>query len=129
MNEEFQFRISQDEMRHIFESAEGRMGYNPEFAEKHKKAIQGYPYFKTEKEALENAIKMMKEKPANYQIWAKIDKGDDGIFRIQDWWIVTDDGKVKLAADYIGMALMYDDLRLDRIIDKNIKIDDVVAYW
>jgi hypothetical protein len=129
MNEEYQFRISQIEMRMLFESAEARMGYNPEFAEKHKKAIQEYPYFKTEKEALENAIKMMKEKPANYQIWAKIDKGDDGIFRIQDWWIVTDDGKVKLAADYIGMALMYDNTRLGKIINNNINIDDVVAYW
>ena len=127
-NKAYQFRISQEEMRDLFESADGRMGYNPEIADKHKKLIQEYPYFKTEKEALENAIKMIKEKPDNYQIWAKIEKGDDGIFRIQDWWLVTDDGKVKLAADYIGMALMYDNTRLGRIINNNIKIDDVVSY-
>ena len=71
---------------------------------------------------------MIKEKPDNYQIWAKIEKGDDGIFRIQDRWLVTNDNKVKLAADYIGMALMYDDVRFCKIIDNNIKIDDVIAY-
>ena len=128
MYKEYQFRIGQDEMRYLFESAEGRKDYHPEIADKHKKVIQDYPCFKTEREALENAIKMIKDKPTDYQIWAKIEKGDDGIFRIQKWWLVTNDGKIKQSAEYIGMALMYDNSRLQTIIDNNIKIDNVVAY-
>lgn len=126
---DYRFRISQDELKRLYENAKSRMEINPDITAKHTKVIEGCQSYQSEKEALEAAIAMMKEKPANYQIWAKVEKGDDGIFRIQDWWIVTDDGKTKLAADYIGMALMYDDIRLNRIINKNIKVDDVVAYW
>lgn len=126
---EYRFRISQDELKRLYENAKSRMEINPDITSKHTKVIEGCPFYQSEKEALEAAIKMMKEKPANYQIWTKFEKGDDGIFRIQDWWIVTDDGKTKLAADYIGMALMYDNVRLNRIVNNNIKVDDVVAYW
>ena len=125
----YQYRIGQDEMKRLYEAAKGRMDTNLEFADEQKEIIANYPYFKTEKEALQNAIKLIKKNQSDYQIWAKIEKGDDGIFRIQNWWIVTDDGKTKMAADYIGMALMYDDIRLSRIIGNNIGINDVVAYW
>lgn len=125
----YQYRISQDEMKRLYEAAKGRMDAHLEFTDEQKEIIANYPYFKTEKEALQNAIKLIKKNQSDYQIWAKIEKGDDGIFRIQNWWIVTDDGKTKMAADYIGMALMYDDIRLSRIIENNIGINDVVAYW
>lgn len=125
----YQYRISQDEMKRLYEAAKGRMDAHLEFADEQKEIIANCPYFKTEKEALQTAIKLIKKNQSDYQIWAKIEKGDDGIFRIQNWWIVTDDGKTKMAADYIGMALMYDDTRLSRIIDNNIGINDVVAYW
>ena len=116
-------------MKRLYEAAKGRMDAHLEFADEQKEIIANCPYFKTEKEALQTAIKLIKKNQSDYQIWAKIEKGDDGIFRIQNWWIVTDDGKTKMAADYIGMALMYDDTRLSRIIDNNIGINDVVAYW
>lgn len=116
-------------MRYLYENANGRMEAHPEFADERKKIIQGCSYFKTEKEALESAVKLTKETQSNYQIWVKFEKGDDGIFRIQNWWIVTDDGKTKMAADYIGMALMYDETRITTIINDNVKVDDVVAYW
>lgn len=125
----YQYRISQDEMSRLYEAAKGRMDAHLEFTDEQKKIITKCPHFKSEKEALETAIKLIKKTHSDYQIWAKIEKGDDGIFRIQNWWIVTDDGKTKLAADYIGMALMYDDIRLSRIIDNNVTIDDIVAYW
>lgn len=116
-------------MKRLYEAAKGRMDAHLEFADEQKEIITNCPHFKTEKEALQNAIKLIKKNQSDYQIWAKIEKGDDGIFRIQNWWIVTDDGKTKMAADYIGMALMYDDIRLSRIIENNIGINDVVAYW
>lgn len=52
----------------------------------------------------------------------------DGVYRILNHWLVTDDGKIKQSAEYIGMALMYDETRLERIINNGIKIDDVIAY-
>lgn len=40
---------------------------------------------------------MEAKNPYSCQIWAKVEKSDD-IYRIVNWWIVTDDIKVKLAA-------------------------------
>ena len=125
---EYQYRMSQDELAFTYENAQARMNANPEFADKHKKAIQAISSFKNEKDALKAAIDIMNEKHSECQIWAKIEKVDD-IYRIQDYWITIDDGLVKQSADYIGMALMYDTLRLRRIIRDKVKIDDVIAYW
>ena len=114
-----QRRIGQEQLKYTYESAQGRMAAHPERAERDKKIVQEYSYFRTEKEALEFAIKQMKERCSHYQIWAKIEKGEDDIFRIQNWWIATDDCKVIMAAEYIGMAHMYDWSRLVKIIDEN----------
>lgn len=116
-------------MEYLYQSARGRMEANPEAAEKYQEIIQNFPRFKTEKEALQRAINLIKKTRSDFQIWAKIGKGDDGIYRVQDWWIVTDDAKIKQAAEYIGMALMYDDVRFARILRDNAKIGDVVSYW
>lgn len=127
MVQDLRYRISQDEMKYTYESAKARMDCHVEHANKQKDIIAKHSFFKTEREALQAALK--NENLFDYQIWAKIEKGEDGIFRIQNKWIVTDDVFVKLAAEYIGMALMYDDIRFHRIIYNNIKIDDIVAYW
>lgn len=125
---EYRFRISQEELNYIYENAKGRIDANPDIAEKHKKEIEKYPFYKTEKEALQAAIKMRKNNHYGCQIWAKIEK-NDGVYRIVNYWLVTDDGKIKLSADYIGMALMYDERRLQKIINNNIAIDDIIAYF
>lgn len=126
---EYRFRIEQDELKRIFETATERMDAHPDIADKHKDVIEKCHSFKNEKEALEAAIALKKaDELSNCQIWAKIEKDAD-IYRIVDWWLMTDDWKVKQAADYIGLALMYDDMRLQKIIDNHVKIDDVVAYW
>ncbi len=127
-NMEYRYRIGQADLARIYENAKARMDANTEIAEKHKKAIREHSSFKSEKEALQAAIKLRKENHWGCQIWASVEKVD-GIYRIQNYWLVTDDGKTKLSADYIGMALMYDEARLLNIIDNNVKIDDVVAYW
>lgn len=129
MVQDLRYRISQDEMRYLYESAKARMDFHVEHANKQKDIIAKQPYFKTEKEALQEALKLKKKTKSNCQIWVEIEKGDDDIFRVQNKWMVIKDGKVKLAAEYIGMALMYDDIRFNRIIYNNIKIDDIVAYW
>ena len=112
---DYRFRISQDELEYTYENAKGRMAAHPDFAERHNNIIQEHPHFDSEKEALEAAIKMENENPYTCQIWAKVEKVDD-IYRIQDYWIVTDDVKIKTAADYIGMVQMYDETRLQNII-------------
>lgn len=125
---DYRYRIGQDDLKHIYETAKERMKANREFADKHQEVIAKHRFFNTEIDALQYTIDKMKNEPSNYQIWAKIEKEKD-IFRIQEWWVVTDDWKVKQSADYIGMALMYDETRLNRIIREDVKIDDIVAYW
>ncbi len=128
MNMEYRYRINQDDLARIYENAQARMDANPEIAEKHKKEIREHSSFKSEKEALQAAIKLRKENHWGCQIWASVEKVDD-IYRIQNYWLITDDGKTKLSADYIGMALMYDETRLLNIIDNAIPIDEVIAYY
>lgn len=125
---DYRYRIGQDALKFLYATAQERMKTNREYADKHKAVISKQHFFNTEKEALQFAIDKMKNEPCNYQIWAMIEKAGN-ILRIQERWFVTDDWKVKQAADYVGMALMYDETRLSRIIIENIKVDDVVAYW
>ena len=129
MNKNLRYRISQEEMKYTYESAKARMDFHVDYANKQKDIIAKHPYFKAEKEALQEALKLIKKTKSDCQIWAEIEKGDDDIYRIQNKWIVIEDGKIKLAAEYIGMALMYDDIRFNRIINNDIPIDEVIAYW
>ncbi len=112
------FRINQSEFAYIYENAQVRMRYNPDIAAKHKKEIEKYPFYQSEKEALQYTLDMMNKEYSNYQIWAKVGK-DDEYYYIQDYFIATDDNLIKQAADYIGMALIYDGTRLQTIIDNN----------
>lgn len=121
------YRISQNELEYAYETAQRRMACHKEYTEKFKNIINGIEYFKTEKEALTHALAMFK-KGIRCQIWAKVEKDDD-VYRILNYWIVAEDNFVKQAAHYIGMALMYDEVRLTGINIDNINIDDVIAYY
>ena len=123
------FRINQDELKYVYKSAKARMEYHPDLAEKYLKDIQEYSHFDSEKEALETAIRIKKEKQSICQIWAKVEKTDDGIYRIDNWWIASDDCDILIAAEYIGMAQMYDRARIQNIINSDSKIEDVIAYY
>jgi hypothetical protein len=120
-------RMSQDELAYTYEHAQARMDAHPEYADKHKKIVQAHSFFKSEKEALQAAIEQRKNNQWGCQIWAMIEK-TDGVYRILNHWLVTDDGKIKQSAEYIGMALIYDETRLERIINNDVKIDDIIAY-
>lgn len=125
---DYRYRASQDELKRVYEHAKARMDAHPEFAEKHKKVINELPYYTSEKDALQAAIKLWEKEPRRTQIWAKVQKVDD-TYRIEKFWFVINDGKIKSSADYIGMILMYDEIRLSNIIDGGVSIDDVVAYY
>ena len=119
--------MSQDELAYTYEHAQARMDAHPEYADKQKLIIQAQSFCKSEKDALQAAIEQRKDNHWGCQIWAMIEK-TDGVYRIINHWLVTDDGKIKQSAEYIGMALMYDETRLERIINNDVNIDDIIAY-
>ena len=111
----YRYRMSQDELAYTYEHAQARMYAHPEYANKQKEIIQAQSFFNSEREALQAAIEQVKNNHWGCQIWAEIEKAD-GVYRILNRWLVTDDGKTKQSAEYIGMALIYDETRLERII-------------
>lgn len=86
----------QGELRYVYEAAQARMKFHPEVAEKFKRIIKEYPYYKTLEEAVLTANKTDKD------IWAKIRKNKE-FYDIQDYFIVSNDNRVLQAAEYIGM--------------------------
>lgn len=128
-NEDLRYKplMNQDVLAFTYNSSKDRMEYHPDIARKYSRIIQKHAYFKTEKEALEAAVNMKNSGSFGCQVWAKIGR-DEEYFYIENYFILTDDNQVKLAADYIGMFLIYDDRNLSYIINDNVRIDDVVAY-
>lgn len=100
---EDKFRMSQDELAYIHQNAQSRMKYNPDIAEKYKRIVDKYPFYTSEKEALQAAHDINNREHRGCQIWAKIGK-DDEYYYIRDYFIATDDNVIKQAAEYIGMA-------------------------
>ncbi len=127
-NVDYRFRIGQDELTTLYNAAQARAKAHTEIADKYQAVIRECPYFESEKEALQSAIDLMKKEYSDFQIWAQIEKVED-IVRLKNLWIVTDDWKVKQAAEYLGLALMYDSTRLQNIVYDNVSIDNVVAYY
>lgn len=123
------YRISQEQLKYIYESAKTRMEYNSERALKAVSIVNNYQHFVSEKEALEFAVQKMRKKLSRYQIWVKVEKGEDGIYSVQNWWLSTDDIRTIEAAEYIGMAQLYDASKILSVINADIPIDDVVAYY
>jgi hypothetical protein len=124
------WRIGQEELKNIYESAQVRMKFNPERATKTTKIVNNHAHFSTEKEALEFAIEQMtKHKYACYQIWGRVEKDENDVYILTNWWLSTDDVEVLESAEYIGMAQLYDGSKILSIIDANIPIDNVVAYY
>ena len=123
------FRIAQKELKYIYENAQARMEYNSKRSAKATNIVNNHPHFNTQKEALEFAVEQMKTNAAWYQVWAKVEKGEDDIYKVQNWWLSTDDSKVLESAEYIGMVQTHDGSMILSIIDNNIPIDDVVAYY
>lgn len=125
--EEYKYIIRQINLSHTYESAKRRMEAHPDLAEKYKKAIQQHPSFKSEKEALEVAIDMVKKNNYRCQVWAETGKDEEFYFIKKELWWVIDDPHIKVAADYIGMTLVYNNDSLHAIIYDKTNIDDMVA--
>ena len=98
--------LSQDEMKYVYESAEGRMECHPELAEKYRKIIDNYSFYTDKNTAIEKAIELSKSNQRHYQVWAKVGK-DEEYYYIEDFFIVSNDYKILIAAEYIGMEQIY----------------------
>lgn len=94
--------LGQDELKYVYESAKERMDYHPDYAEKYRKMIDKVPFFKDREEALKIANYMRKNGCSGCQVWAKVGK-DEEYYYIEDYYIVSANNFIKMAAEYIGM--------------------------
>ena len=99
-------RISQGELKYVYESAQARMAYNPEIAAKYKKIIEEHPFYESEEEAMKVALDKRNSGRWGCQVWAKIGV-DEEYYYIQSYYVVSDDNRVKQAAEYIGMDQIF----------------------
>lgn len=122
----YEMVTSQINLSHTYEVAQTRKRLYPEIAKKYEEAIQKHPHFNSEREALEVALDMVRKENYRCQVWANTKK-DEEFYYIEGGWLVTDDPKIKNAADYIGMSLVYDNGQLWSFIDDGLEIDDIIA--
>ena len=63
MADDYYYRIStsQDQLRYAYEDGQNHMKYHPDVVEEYRQIIEKHPHFKSEKEALQYAIKLYKE--------------------------------------------------------------------
>lgn len=100
-------RLGQDTMKLMYAAAQGRIKHHPEYAAEQEEIINKQLFFKTEREALDFALNQKgSSSGTGYQIWAKIGR-DDEYFYLQDYYIVTDDNRIKTAAEYVGMVMLF----------------------
>ena len=99
-------RISQGELKYVYESAQARMEYNPEIAAKYKKIIAEHPFYESEEEAMKVALDKRNSGRWGCQVWVKIGV-DEEYYYIQSYYVVSDDNRVKQAAEYIGMDQIF----------------------
>jgi hypothetical protein len=87
---------------YVYEDRKILAEVHPEVFAKFAKRIQKHPHFTSEEEAYQ-AARDLSAKTGSAMVLAKIGK-DEEFYYIDDYFIVTDDGLVKQAADYIGMV-------------------------
>ena len=122
----YRYSTDKETLKYTYEHAKSRMDLHQEIAAKHQRIIREHPHYTSEREALEDAIKIERVNPCTCQIWAKVGKYDDTYY-IMDYWIVTtDDWRIKVAAEYIGMVQVYDETTFTYIIADNVKTDDII---
>jgi hypothetical protein len=102
------YNLGQDELKYIYDSAKARAKNNLELTGKYKSMIEQHVSCKSKDEAVEAARSMLKSGRRGCQVWAAIGI-DEEYFFIQDYYIVTDDIHLCVAAEYVGMAQLYID--------------------
>lgn len=98
--------LGQDELKYVYDSAKKRMECHPEIADKYRKMLEKVPFCKDREEALRIANNIRKNGSWGCQVWAKVDKNEE-YYYIEDYYIVSADNFIKMAAEYIGMEQLY----------------------
>ena len=82
------------------------MEYNPKIAAKYKKIIEEHPFYESEEEAMKVALDKRNSGRWGCRVWAKMGV-DEEYYYIQDYFIVSADIQINIAAEYVGMAQIY----------------------
>lgn len=98
--------LGQEELKYVYERGKNRIECHPELAKKYRKIIEEFPFYQDRNEAIERAIQMNKDSLEPYQVWAKVGK-DEEYYYIQDYYIVSNDYHILIAAEYIGMEQLF----------------------
>ena len=101
-------RIKNDQrtLGYAYENALAMENYHPRVFEDRQKMVQALPFYEDEEGAIKAAIELSKTAKENCQVWARVGKEEEYYF-IQNYFIVTNDNRIKQAAEYIGMAQIY----------------------
>ena len=94
--------LGQEELKYVYECGKKRMEYHPELAEKYRKIINDCFFYTNKDVAIEKAIELNKNCHRPYQVWAKVGKNKERYY-IEDHYIVSNDYRVIMAAEYIGL--------------------------
>ena len=94
--------LGQEELRYVYDSAERRMEAHPELAEKYKKMIDNFAFYMNKDKAIKAATELNESNIRKYQVWARVSKKEERYY-IEDYYIVSNDWKILMAAEYIGM--------------------------
>lgn len=98
--------LGQEELKYVYEHGKKRIECHPELADKYIKIIEEFPFYQDRNEAIEKAIQMSKDNHEPYQVWAKVGN-DVEHYYIQDYYIVSNDYRILIAAEYIGMEQLF----------------------
>lgn len=94
--------FSQDELKYVYERGKERMEYHTEKAAQYERIINDHTFYQNKDEAINNAKELNENSSHKYQVWAKVGK-DEEYYYIENYYIVSNDWKVLMAAEYIGM--------------------------
>lgn len=101
-------RIKNDQrtLGYAYESALALKEHHPEVFKERWEMVQALPSYKDEDGAIKAAVALAETTQKNCQVWARVGKDEEYYF-IQDYFIATNDNRVKQAAEYIGMAEIF----------------------
>lgn len=121
-------RFQQVNLEHDYEHAKTRMEGHPEYTEECKRIIAKLHPFKSEKEAIEAAVALVKvDRLSSAIVFATIDKDEEFYYVTAPWYVV--DGADTMAAEYIGLYPVHDWGELLSITEGHIEIDDALTLY
>jgi hypothetical protein len=94
---------SQDRLKYAYENGQARVQHNPEYSEKYLKRLQQLPVYTNEEDAVKAFWELKEQNGGNTVVWAKIEVDEEYFYLREDHLLVTDDGLMHQAADYLGL--------------------------